>query len=68
MRSVEASGRPAVAVVNACEGEPLSGKDRLLVTVAPHLVLDGAALAAYAVGARKIIVCRARDRRRGRPP
>lgn len=57
MRSVAASGRPAVVVVNAAEGEPLSGKDRLLVTVAPHLVLDGATVAAAAVGARRIIVC-----------
>src|SRR5262245_20965265 len=57
LRSVAASGRPAVVVVNAAEGEPLSGKDRLLLTVAPHLVLDGAALAACATGARRIIVC-----------
>lgn len=57
MRLVAAARRPAVVVVNAAEGEPLSGKDRLLLAVAPHLVLDGATLAAYAVGARKIIVC-----------
>lgn len=57
LRSVASSGRPAVVVVNATESEPASGKDRLLLTVAPHLVLDGAALAAHAVGARQIIVC-----------
>ncbi len=57
MRGVAAGRRAAVVVVNAAEGEPASGKDRLLLTVAPHLVLDGAALAAGAVGAREITVC-----------
>jgi NADH:ubiquinone oxidoreductase subunit F (NADH-binding) len=48
-------GRPVV-VVNAVEGEPVSGKDRALLRAAPHLVLDGAVLAAGAVGAREVIV------------
>jgi NADH:ubiquinone oxidoreductase subunit F (NADH-binding) len=60
LRSVLAAvrpGRPSIVVVNGGESEPASGKDRLLLTVAPHLVLDGAALAAEAVHAVEIIVC-----------
>lgn len=57
MRAVAASkGRPIV-VVNATEGEPASLKDRTLLETLPHLVLDGAVLAARAVGADEAIVC-----------
>ncbi len=48
--------RDAVVVVNGTEGEPASGKDRLLLTDQPHLLLDGAELAARAVGARELLV------------
>jgi NADH:ubiquinone oxidoreductase subunit F (NADH-binding) len=47
----------AYVIVNASEGEPASGKDRLLLQAAPHVVLDGAELAAHAVGARQVTVC-----------
>jgi len=57
LRAVSERGRRPVVVVNGCEGEPASGKDALLLTRLPHLVLDGAALAAAAVGAREIVVC-----------
>jgi NADH:ubiquinone oxidoreductase subunit F (NADH-binding) len=48
------SGR-AVVVVNGAEGEPASRKDRLLMSHRPHLVVDGAILAADAVGANEIV-------------
>lgn len=52
----EGKGTPVV-VVNATEGEPLSHKDHLLAARSPHLLLDGAAWAAAAVGGDRIYVC-----------
>jgi NADH:ubiquinone oxidoreductase subunit F (NADH-binding) len=51
-----------VLVVNAMEGEPASTKDKALLSCVPHLVLDGAELAAAALGASRIVVCVADDR------
>lgn len=48
--------KDAVVVVNAMEGEPAAGKDALLAQRQPHLVLDGAVLAAEAVGASVVHV------------
>jgi NADH:ubiquinone oxidoreductase subunit F (NADH-binding) len=50
-----ARGRPTV-IVNACEGEPLSSKDGLLLGLLPHLVIDGAICLASAVGASEILI------------
>jgi NADH:ubiquinone oxidoreductase subunit F (NADH-binding) len=56
LRAVAARrGRPIV-VVNAAEGEPLSHKDRYLLTGRAETVLDGAAAAAGALGAEEIII------------
>ena len=56
LAAVAARRGRATVVVNAVEGEPASGKDRALLRHVPHLVLDGAMLAAEAVGAREAIV------------
>jgi NADH:ubiquinone oxidoreductase subunit F (NADH-binding) len=50
-----ARGR-AIVVANGVEGEPASRKDKRLLRFAPHLVVDGAAVAAAAVGAEEAII------------
>ena len=51
-----ASRRRPVVVANGAEGEPASRKDALLLSHAPHLVLDGVALAASTLRAQQAIV------------
>jgi NADH:ubiquinone oxidoreductase subunit F (NADH-binding) len=46
-----------VVLANGCEGEPASEKDAALLALEPHLIIDGAELAAAAVGAKRIHVC-----------
>ena len=50
----EAPEQPRYLVVNGGEDEPGSKKDRVLLENLPHLVLEGAILGAYAIGATKI--------------
>ena len=53
------AGQPGgvpVVLVNGAEGEPLSAKDRTLLRLRPHLVIDGALLAADAVGADRMAI------------
>ncbi|MEV4432903.1 NADH-ubiquinone oxidoreductase-F iron-sulfur binding region domain-containing protein [Streptomyces sp. NPDC049555] len=51
----------AAVVVNGSEGEPGCLKDTALLLHVPHLVLDGALLAAGALGAREVVVGVARE-------
>jgi len=51
-----APGAPATVVVNAAEGEPGTFKDRTLLRTNPFLVLEGALVAARAVGADRVVV------------
>lgn len=48
-------------VVNGMEGEPAAHKDYRLLSLHPHLVLDGAEMLATMIGASRIAICVARD-------
>ncbi|MEW9527203.1 NADH-ubiquinone oxidoreductase-F iron-sulfur binding region domain-containing protein [Microbispora sp. NPDC049125] len=58
LRAVASRARDSetVVLVNAAEGEPASMKDKMLLTRVPHLVLEGALLAASAINARQVVV------------
>jgi NADH:ubiquinone oxidoreductase subunit F (NADH-binding) len=47
---------PLTVVANGAESEPLSAKDAILLQQRPHLVLDGLALTAEALGAHRAVV------------
>ncbi len=56
LRAVAERGHQPTLVINGSETEPASGKDRLLLSRLPHLVLDGAALAAGAIDTDEVII------------
>jgi NADH:ubiquinone oxidoreductase subunit F (NADH-binding) len=59
LKSVAANAgrRRPVVVANGTEGEPASAKDKVLLRIAPHLVIDGMAAAASALGAERAVLC-----------
>jgi NADH-quinone oxidoreductase subunit F len=50
------SAKPKYLVVNADESEPGTYKDRYTLARDPHMMLEGAAIAAYAIGAHQVYV------------
>ncbi|NLO89654.1 MAG: NADH-quinone oxidoreductase subunit NuoF [Clostridia bacterium] len=49
----EAKGKPKYVICNADEGDPGAFMDRSVLESDPHSVLEGMAIAAYAIGAEK---------------
>jgi NADH-quinone oxidoreductase subunit F len=43
-------------VCNADEGEPATFKDRYIITLVPHLLLEGMMISGYAIGTRELFI------------
>ncbi len=56
LEAARAGGGEVVVVGNGAEGEPASAKDAALLLQRPHLVLDGLACAAEALGASSAVL------------
>ena len=56
LRALAAAWPVPMVIANGVEGEPASDKDKVLLAVAPHLVLDGAVGAAELTGAREVVM------------
>jgi NADH:ubiquinone oxidoreductase subunit F (NADH-binding) len=52
----KADPRPVYLICNADEGEPGTFKDRQIMEHNPHLVIEGIAISAYAIGAAKAFI------------
>ncbi|MGZ4319856.1 MAG: NADH-ubiquinone oxidoreductase-F iron-sulfur binding region domain-containing protein [Gaiellaceae bacterium] len=63
LATVASARRRPVVLANGAEGEPVSFKDKALLRRTPHLVLDGIALAAAAIGAREAFLAVDRNAR-----
>jgi NADH:ubiquinone oxidoreductase subunit F (NADH-binding) len=56
LRALAAARLSPAVIGNGVEGEPASDKDKVLLAVAPHLVLDGAVAAAELTGAGRVVI------------
>jgi len=48
--------RPVYLICNADEGEPGTFKDRQIMQYDPHLLIEGLAISAYAIGCKKVFI------------
>jgi NADH:ubiquinone oxidoreductase subunit F (NADH-binding)/NADH:ubiquinone oxidoreductase subunit E len=54
--TAQAQNNPKYVVCNADESEPLIFKDRVLINTNPHQILEGMAIAGYAIGAHEAFI------------
>jgi NADH:ubiquinone oxidoreductase subunit F (NADH-binding) len=55
-RFLPRDGRPVYLIANADEGEPGTFKDRLIMEKAPHILIEGIAVTAFAIGSGRAFI------------